>query len=336
MRAFVLLLLAGCTTDTVARPVNPYVDRASLEPRPPPPDAGAKQTPTDMERAAADAYTLGVASAGFAKLRTALDEDAHFAFAGYKDVHGRDLVVKAHMNLFGAIDQRSFVTTRVLLTDASQSLEWTMSGIDRASKKPVSIRGLSLLWTRDDGSISDVHVYFDEAILKAQLGAGPKGVQAPPAAAPPKGERQELVQANVPEEQANVAVVRASLDALEGGDEAAYLGTMADDIEVMGLESTQPLRGKTDLRAYYRAMRKSIGNLDTQIDNVWGIGSFVVVEYHIVGEQRGPIGWIPAQKDNLLKLFLVDVVELASGKIRRVWRYDNPSQILSTPDEVRK
>ena len=55
---------------------------------------------------------------------------------------------------------------------------------------------------------------------------------------------------------------------------------------------------------------------------------FVVVEYHIVGEQRGPIGRIPAQKDNLLKMFDVDVVQLKDHKITHIWRYDNPAQLL--------
>ena len=75
-------------------------------------------------------------------------------------------------------------------------------------------------------------------------------------------------------------------------------------------------------------MNKSIANLDSSIDDIWGIGDFVVVEYHIVGEQKGPIGKIPAQKDNLLKMFDVDVVELKDHKISHIWRYDNPAQLL--------
>ncbi len=107
---------------------------------------------------------------------------------------------------------------------------------------------------------------------------------------------------------------------------------MTDDVETLGLESPRPAHGKADARAYMKAMHKAIGRLDTQIDNISGIGSYVVVEYHIVGEQRGPIGWVPAQKDTLLKMYIVDVVELTGGKISRIARYDNPMQILSTSE----
>jgi hypothetical protein len=30
-------------------------------------------------------------------------------------------------------------------------------------------------------------------------------------------------------------------------------------------------------------------------------------------------------------MFVVDVAEVHDGKIARVWRYDNPTQILSSP-----
>jgi ketosteroid isomerase-like protein len=206
-----------------------------------------------------------------------------------------------------------------------------MSGTHEAIRKPVTIKGLALLWTKDDGSISNVHLYFDEALANAQIGVGPKELlgQTPPR--PPSGPRQEIEQTRSPEETANVAVVRALLDALENKNEAAYLAAMADDVEVTTLASARPAQGKTEARGYMKAMHKAVAQLDTSIDNIWGIGAFVVVEYHIVGEQRGPIGWIPAQKGNLLKMFVVDVAELQGRKIARLWRYDNPAQILAVP-----
>ena len=78
-------------------------------------------------------------------------------------------------------------------------------------------------------------------------------------------------------------------------------------------------------------MRSAIAYLATSIENGWGFGPFVVVEYHIVGEQRRPIGWIPVPKDALIKMSIVDVIEMREGKIARVWRYDNPIQILPSP-----
>jgi hypothetical protein len=76
-------------------------------------------------------------------------------------------------------------------------------------------------------------------------------------------------------------------------------------------------------------MHRAIGQLDTTVDNAWGVGQFSIVEYSIAGEQLAPIAWVPAQRDKVIRLQLVDICEIAGGKVTRVWRYDNPMQILS-------
>jgi hypothetical protein len=84
------------------------------------------------------------------------------------------------------------------------------------------------------------------------------------------------------------------------------------------------------MQAYYRAMHGAIGQLDTTVDNGWGVAQFAVIEYSIDGEQLGPIGWIAAQRDKVFRVEVVDICEITdNGKIARVWRYDNPSQIVS-------
>jgi ketosteroid isomerase-like protein len=323
------VLATACSIEAVTRPSPPPVDWQSFEARTSLPAAAT--TATAKERAATDDYLKALASPGFAALGRVLDEDAHFTFAGFKDVHGRDNVIRLHQALLGGFVSRTFVPSRVLLTDSSQILEWTMSGIHEDTRKPITIKGLTLLWTKDDGTISNVHLYFDQALAYAQIGVGPKALLSLAPPRPAMEPRQEIEQTRNSAETANVAVVRALLDALENKNEAAYVAEMADDVEVTTLASARPERGKTEARGYMKAMHKAIAQLDTSIDNIWGIGPLVVVEYHIVGEQRGPIGWIPVQRDRLLKMFVVDVVELQGGKIARLWRYDNPAQILTVP-----
>lgn len=333
-RALLLVVpvsLAACSTsETIPPPPPPPVDWASLVERPPP-DAGGKATATAKERAIADAYLAALATPGCAGLASALDEDAHFAFAGYRDVRGRDLVVRAHDALLGAFDQRKLVATRVFLTDASQVIEWTLSGVHKESAKPVRFRGVTLLWTKDDGAISDVHLYYDDAAVKAEVGAGPKGLTTLPLPDAPTGERVEYEQAGTPDEQSALGVFTKHLEALESENVTSFLGTMKDDVEITTLESLTPSRGKAAAAAYYKMLHKAIGQLDTAIDNALAAGPFVAVEYHVVGEQKAAIGWVPAQKNTLVKLYVVDVAEIRSGAIARVWRYENPSQILATP-----
>ena len=76
-------------------------------------------------------------------------------------------------------------------------------------------------------------------------------------------------------------------------------------------------------------MHKAIGQLDTTLDNAWGVTQYAVVEYFISGEQVGALGWVPPQRDRVIRLQVVDVMEIRDGKVAHVWRYDNPSQILT-------
>jgi steroid delta-isomerase-like uncharacterized protein len=329
------VLLPACSGETVAQPPPAPVDWRSLQARAPV-DAGGR-APTAKERAVAESYTAALESPAFGQLGPLLDEDPHLAFPGMTDARGRDAVVHAHEVLFGAFDQRKFATSRVWRTDSQQCVEWTMSGTQArdwmgvtVTHKPVAFKGLTLLWTKDDGSISDVHPYFDVAVVKAQLGIGPKELLSLPTASAPgaTGAPQVVEQAGSPEEKNNVASVHASLDLLESNDQPGYLATMTDDVEVSTSQRAQPMRGKDDLRAYYKAMHKAIGQLDTTVTNVWGAAQFVIVEYDIAGEQLGPIGWIPAQRDKVIRLHVLDVAEMRDSKIARVWRYDNLAEIV--------
>lgn len=324
--ALALLALAGCTSETVGVPPSPPVGRV-FEFRVPV-DAGVVRA-SDRERALASSYVRALSSPGFAGLAHLLDEDAHFTLAGYRDAKGRENIVKTYASLFGGIDQRTVVARRSFLTDASQVLEWTLTGVHKTTQKAVTCEGVSLLFTRDDGSIWDQHVTFDEAALQAQIGDVPKGFpRLPPRTPTTLG--GDTIEGAIGD-KASLAPARAMLDALENGDENAYVANAAEDVEVETFGSSVPLHAKADLRTYFKAQRKSIGNLDASIDNVWTFPGFAIVEYHVVGEQRGPIGWVPSQKDTLIKLFTVEVVNVRDGKIARIWRYDNPAQILSTP-----
>jgi ketosteroid isomerase-like protein len=327
-----LAALAACSSETVAPPPAPPVNWHSFDARPA--DAGTS-APTDKERALAEAYTAALGSASFAQLAPLVDDEAHFTFPGLDDAHGRDPVVHAHDVLLGAFDQRKFVATRVLRTASEQTIAWTMTGVQAhdwmrvpASQKPVVIDGVSLLWTKDDGSIADVHVYFDVAAVKAQLGAGPKGLVAFVPAAPPPTAPQFVDQNG--KDQDNAAVVRTALDALEN-NEGAYLNSFTDDVEVHTLERPDPVRGKDEAKAYFKAMHKAVAELDTTVLNGWGISTYAVVEYTIAGEQIAALGWVPVQKDAVIRLHVVDIAEVRDGHIARVWRYDNTSEILTPP-----
>ncbi len=336
-----LLLLTACSSERVSPPPAPPVNWGSLE-RQPIVDAGGAIV-TEKERVLPMSFATAMASPGFAQLGGLLDEDAHFSSPGLDDVHGRAAIVHAFDVTLGAFDDRKLALDRIWRTPNEQTVEWTMSGTlardwmgVAATRAPVAFKGLTLMWTKDDGSISDIHVYFDVAVVKAQLGAGPKGLTAPPP--PPFGKEAPRVfeQTGSPVEKSQVAIVEAALDALEGNNLARYVDAMADDATVWTLERAEPARGREEAKAYFKTMHKAIGQLDTTVDNAFGVAedatasaTFAIVEYFIAGEQLGPLGWIPAQRDKVIRLEVVDIAEIQGGKIARLWRYDNPMQVVA-------
>ena len=332
------LLLGACSSDNVGAPPAAPVDWHAFDvPRGP---AAIPPGPTPQERVVAEAYVSALASAGFAGVTPLLNADTHFTFPGTQDARGHDAVIRAHETVLGAFDSRVFATSRVWRTDAVHAVEWTMSGVQSkdwmgvpASHKPVVLRGISLLWTKDDGTIVDAHMIFDVTAVKTQLGAGPKELANLPAPAMASGAPQVTEQGRTPDEAANVTATRAWLDGLEKTDEAGYLAGVTDDVLVESLHRLQPMHGKEDLKTYFRSMHKAISELDTTVDNVLGIGRFAVVEYTINGEQVGPLQvgtWtIPAKSDRVVRLHVADIVEFRDGKIAHVWRYDSPAEILA-------
>jgi hypothetical protein len=302
---------------------------------------------TANERALVDLYAGAIASptgdadAPFSALVPLLNPDfAVFAFPGMILAHKPARIVEAHYLLFGGFDDRKMVMSRVFRTSSEQTIEWVMTATHArewagigATHKPVAIKGLTLLWTKDDGSLTDLHVYFDVALLKAQLsGVGPKELLAIPPASVPTDTRQIFEQTADDQETVNADLVRSWHGALEDNKESAYLAALADGVEVYTLESASPARGKDEQKKYYRAAHKAIGQLDTMVSASWGIGQYVIVEYEIDGYQLAPFSWIPALASvpasmQLAHFDLVDICEVRDGKIQRVWRYDNPGQV---------
>jgi steroid delta-isomerase-like uncharacterized protein len=303
------------------------VDWQSLEVRSSP-DAGTPKA-TEKERAVAELYRNALTSPTFELLGSLLAEDVHFAF-GEKDTRGRERVVAAHVELFGAFDNRQIVPRRILRTDLSQSIEWTLTGIHKgrwaglpATGKPVTFQGVTLLWTNDDGSISDIHVYLDVAVVKGQLGAGPAQLQRLGLPSVPKGPPEIVEREGTPLETSNLAVVRGALDALENNNEPVFLSSFAADIDVFTLDHQRPVHGKDPLERMFNTLHKSIGDLDTVVQNAWGAQQYVLVEYAIAGLQLAPIARTPFVPNRLLSTRLADIAEVRDGKIARIWRYDD-------------
>jgi hypothetical protein len=330
-------LVAGCSSETVAMWPAPPVHFLTA---PSVASASSPTTPTDKERGLADTYMKALSSPGFVDLGAIVDDEARIA-VGARNTHGRERVLKDHDDVFGAFDQRHFVTNRVWLTDStrpldSQTLEWTMTGIHARpflgvapTHKPVVIRGLTLLWTSDSGIISDLHVYFDEELVRAQLGGGPADLQKLRTPLVDAEAHQTYERNGAAQEATNVALVRTMIQALEDDKESIFLSTMDDQVEVDMLDHAEPSRGKIAARQYFQTMRSSIRHLDTVIQNAWGVGAFAVVEYAITGLQQAPLPRIPFAAGRPLHTQFVDIAEIKDGRMAHIWRYADPIAFAS-------
>src|SRR5258708_8779799 len=166
-----LVGLGACSSENASSPPPAPVDWHAFEvPHAP---RTAPTGPTRRERAVAETYAASFTAARWGELPALVAGDAHFIWPGMPDARGRDAVLRANEATFGAFDKRALAVSRVLRTDAATSIEWTFSGVQArewmgvaASNRPVSFRGATLLFTKDDGMISDIHVFFDLAVVK--------------------------------------------------------------------------------------------------------------------------------------------------------------------------
>lgn len=325
-----LVVSGSCSSATLARPPAAPVDWSSFASLRSP----ANVTPPPMQDVA-HRYLSALDSPRPRMLASLFTANAHGSFCGSMTVTGREAVLQLHEMLFAPFEARTVVATRIFDTAAVAIVEWTLTGRQDhdwmavgATHAPVTFDGITLLWKMNDGTISDIHVYFDVAMVKAQLGAEPKGV---PVASMSSPSTQPLTwhQGDTAVEMDDVLTVRGALDALAAEDEPGYLSLMTRGVVIRTLERAEPTRGETQARRYYEAVHRAIGQLETRVDNIWGVQSYVVVEYELSGLQLGPIDLVPLRKDRVVQLHVVDVVELRDDRIAQIWRYDDPSEIVS-------
>jgi ketosteroid isomerase-like protein len=319
-------VVAACEPETVPRPERPPANYASLTDQPS--QGSGALVATARERGIAAAYLAALSDPAFTGLDALLDEDAHFVVSGNEhDAHGRSDILAAHKGAFDALASRTFAAHRVLLTDRTQSIEWTLTGTGKNGKK-VGVDGVALAVTKDDGTVSDLQLYFDEGIMRAQLGV----IQQPQLAAlampvMPTGSATVVEQAHGSDEARNGQIVSDWLDPGLEKDEGRYAAAMTDDV-VFETREAPPLRGKPAAIAGFDRWHQAIGNLDVQVlPPLLVAGNFVEVEYRLVGAMRGRVAFVPPL-GGLITLYDVAVVEMRGGKIAHVWRYDNPAQIL--------
>jgi len=174
------------------------------------------------------------------------------------------------------------------------------------------------------GLIADERRYLDSLTPMAQLGAlGP--VPARPLPTLPGGLEAHTATGS-PSEGENVALVRASLAALDSKDEGAFLAGIADDAVLDELIEPQPSPGRRNVGAWFERWTRAIPDARSEITGIFGAGAFVLVELVVSGTLDGPLGPIPAAN----KRFAVHraaIFQVKGGRLAGISAFMNGKEI---------
>lgn len=87
----------------------------------------------------------------------------------------------------------------------------------------------------------------------------------------------------------HAASVRASIEAFNRGDAAAYASHYAEDARLLGPFFPEPLVGRAEIEATTRAMAGAFPDMRWEVVTLLEDGGRVVCELHIEGTHEGPL-----------------------------------------------
>jgi steroid delta-isomerase-like uncharacterized protein len=94
--------------------------------------------------------------------------------------------------------------------------------------------------------------------------------------------------------QANVALVRDSVEAFNAGDMARLLAVAAPDIVIHYAEMPEPLRGRETWQQGYELVKRAFPDLEIRIDDLIAAGDKVALRLTLSGTHHGEFQSIPA------------------------------------------
>lgn len=94
--------------------------------------------------------------------------------------------------------------------------------------------------------------------------------------------------------QANVALVRESVEAFNAGDTAKLLAVAAPDIIIHYAEMPEPLQGRATWQQGYELIKRAFPDLEIRVDDLVAAGDKVALRLTLSGTHRGEFQGIPA------------------------------------------
>jgi steroid delta-isomerase-like uncharacterized protein len=302
---------------------------ANTTPPPPPKPSLAELIPQTM-KGISDAFNAHDAK----KIAGFFTEDCVASAFGMPDAHGREEIAKGLQGFFDVAGDvksnalRVWVKGNVVVDEIAWagSMTGDFMGI-KASKKALGAMRVHVMWVNDDGLVTEMHEYGDDAGLMAQM-AGKKG--APPVPAVPTNPPQVHVAKGTPDEDKLAEWAKSTDEAFNKDDTKAVVALMADDADYwLNISGAPATRGKKDLTKDLDGWFKTLPDQKWTSTNTWGIDGFAVIEHTVSGTQKGRMGPLPASNKQVSNWHWIDILQpSADGKIQHGWGYANLIEMM--------
>ena len=310
-----------------APPPPPPVDTT-----PPPPPPPAKPPMIEMQKAAMETAQKALNAHDAKGFASVYAEGATVAVAGLNELSGRDAVEGNMKEWFETFKNIKLGFRRVWMKGDVVVLEWVINGTHsgelfgvKGKENPIGHYGLSIVWFDADGKVKRENRYGELGAVLTQSGATKgkaKEIPTIPATA------EIILGKGAPEEDKNVEVAKGVQATLSKKSEADFLAGVTDDVQYEVVLFLDSVKGKDDAKKLFGGLTKAFPDMQFAPTLAMGAGDYAIVEYTMSGTHKGPLGALAASKKPVT-VHLVDIYQVANGKIAKAWTYQNSVELMS-------
>jgi steroid delta-isomerase-like uncharacterized protein len=128
--------------------------------------------------------------------------------------------------------------------------------------------------------------------------------------------------------QANAALVRESIDALNAGDKNKLLTVVAPDIVMHYAEMPDPLHGRETWQQGFELMKRAFPDLKAQIDDLVAADDKVALRLTLSGTHQGEFQGIPAT-GRTIRYVSHEFYRVRDGLIAEEWICSDMASLFS-------
>ncbi len=264
------------------------------------------------------------------KLAALFAADAVLWNVGDKEVKGREAIQAAFAGLVPRFDGLALADSRMWTKGNTVVVQWVITGVRKATGKPVSVTGADVFTFNDEGLIVTDHGYTDDEIILKQSGEYKGPTPAPPLLPLPTVLEVHSAR-NDATEQANAASLVAAQDAFRKKDDKGYFGFIADDLVWYDFsENGVPPRDKKFYQAGIAAQRKAIDASEIKDVNVIAVEDFTIDEQEFTFTQKADFNFGKVHVANTKKTVTVHALEIdqwKDGKMQATWNFTSNAEL---------